>query len=368
MSTVANPEISTIKDLPAYIDGLKLPPEDTARLLLLLKGSSSRQFDAIRVVSGFGVTTYSKVKEADADLPEQAIRAWAYLLEGPDGHQSLCEARKMIDCINEKGLVLPPRPTREGARRCIGISKADEEHVCSLDYQLSKPQKHQAYNDARARGAKFAECAAEDPNLARHMLDAWFELFLAAKDEAAREELRGAIYAHLTSPVPIHRQNACKDPEAVPVTAPAAAPAPLVLPKIERTYNGAPQTEWAFQEKDDGDDAASDGSVSPVRYPSEVCDGLPSPRWRQDEPAPVPEPVAPTPDAKVDPSEPPEAVRPTLTVEVELATIAGRNLEAALAEADDRKRKSSSTPASPKKSKRCAIATRSLRGTKVSDF
>ena len=337
MPTVANSEISTIKDLPAYIDGLKLPPEDTARLLLLLKGSSSRQFDAIRAVSGFGVTTYSKVKEADADLPEQAIRAWAYLLEGPDGHQSLCEARKMIDCINEKGLALPPAPTREGARRCLGISKADEERVCTLDYQLSKPQKHQAYNDARARGAKFAECAAEDPNLARHMLDAWFELFLAAKDEAARDELRGAIHAHLASPVPIHRQNACKDPEAVPVTAPAAAPAPLELPELEHTYNGEPQTTWAFQEKDDGDDAA-------------------------------PEPVAPTPDAKADPSEPPEAVRPNLTVEVELATIAGRNLEEALAAADDRKRKPSSTPTSPKKFKRRAIATRSLRGTKVSDF
>ena len=308
--------------------------EDTERLHKVRQAAAARQFEALQALPKFGVGTYTNTKETDPILAEKAIRAWAYLLEGRDGEQALCEARKELDGILESAKCLPPLPPRQGARLCLGISQEDEQLVLELDYRLSKPQKLQAYDDARNRGAKFAECSADNPQLARYMLDAWFELLMGTETPAARQALRDAIGAHLangppepsTPPVVSRQPGFIGTPEqplppAAPVPAPAPAeetPPPLVLPPMTRTH-AVEQTEWAFQEE--------------AETPAPVA------------PAPSPEPAEQTPNAKSAPEAPPPVQHPALTVNVEAATdgnhaavTASKNLEAALNAAEEKPR------------------------------
>jgi hypothetical protein len=317
------------------VEEFRFEAQDTARLHQLRTAAAARQFEAIQALPKFGVGTYTDTKETDPILAEKAIRAWAYLLEGRDGEQALREARKELDGIVEDAARLPPLPPRQGARLCLGISLADEQLVLELDHRLSKPQQLQAYDDARDRGAKFAECSADNASLGRYMLDAWFELLMAAADEDARQVLRDAIRAHVAgnpppspgTPPKISRQPGFKGtpeqplPPAAPVPAPAPAeqtPPPLELPPMTRTH-AVPQTEWAFQEEPEA----------------------PAPPA----PAPSPEPAEQTPDAKPAPEAPPAVQHPALTVNVEAATdgnhaavTASKNLEAALNAAEEKPR------------------------------
>ena len=315
------------------VEEFKFEAQDTARLHQLRTAAAARQFEAIQALPKFGVGTYTNTKETDTELAEKAIRAWAFLLEGREGERALCEARKELDGILESATCLPPLPPRQGARLCLGISQEDEQLVLELDYRLSRPQKLQAYDDARNRGAKFAECSADNPQLARYMLDAWFELLMGTDTPADRQAMRDAICAHLANGLPkpstppvISRQPGFIGtpeqplPPAAPVPAPAPAeetPPPLALPPMTRTYD-VPQTEWAFQED------------SPAPAPPA--------------PAPSPEAAEQTPDAKAAPEAPPEVHHPALTVNVQAANgnntavTASKNLEAALNAVQDNPR------------------------------
>lgn len=96
------------------VDEFGLKKEETERLHKVRQAAAARQFEAIQALPKFGVTTCTNTKETDPELAEKAIRAWAYLLEGRDGEQALCEALKELDGIVEGAarlpspLVLPP--------------------------------------------------------------------------------------------------------------------------------------------------------------------------------------------------------------------------------------------------------------------
>jgi len=352
--------------LQDIVEEFKFEAQDTARLHQVRTAAAARQFEALQALPKFGVGTYTNTKETDPILAEKAIRSWAYLLEGRDGEQALCEARKELDGILESAKCLPPLPPRQGARLCLGISQEDEQLVLQLDYRLSKPQKLQAYDDARNRGAKFAECSADNPQLARYMLDAWFELLMCAADEPARQVLRDAIHHRLTgnppepsTPPVVSRQPGFIGtpeqplPPAAPVPAPAPAeetPPPLELPPMTRTYD-EPQTEWAFQEEQEPpmimDPLAAKTHPMPVEKEfanlteeQDAAAVAPAPA-----PSPEPVPAEQTPDAKSAPEAPPAVQHPALTVNVEAATdgnhaavTASKNLEAALNAVEEKPR------------------------------
>lgn len=107
--------------LQETIDEFELPPEDTARLHQLRAASLARQYDAVKALPKCGVATFANAKETDPVLTEKAIRGWAHVLEGQDGEQALCEARKELDGLLE-GTKLPPPdpppPCRQNA--CVG--------------------------------------------------------------------------------------------------------------------------------------------------------------------------------------------------------------------------------------------------------
>lgn len=282
--------------------------QDTARLHQLREAPLEDKLKAIEALPKFGVATFANAKATDPELPEKAIRGWAHVLEGRDGEEALREARKEFDGILARATCLPPLAPRRNAQLCLGVSLADEHLVIELDYHLSKPQKLQAYDDARNRGAKFAECNADNPNLGHHMLDAWFELLVSAPDEDARNVLRDAIRVHLTgnrsqptTPLKASRQLGFKGtPEQ-----------PLPLPAMTRTH-AVEQTTWAFQEAAEAPEAEAE--------------------------APSPSPAEQTPNAKPAPEAPPEQPRPVLTVNVAAASKpigTGKNLEAALNAAEN---------------------------------
>ena len=279
--------------------------QDTDRLHQLRQAPLEDKLKALEALPKFGVATFANAKATDPELPEKAIRGWAHVLEGRDGEEALREARKEFDGILERATCRPPLPPRRNAQLCLGVSLADEHLVIELDYRLSKSQKLQAYDDARNRGAKFAECNADNSNLGHHMLDAWFELLASAADEDARNVLRDAIRAHLTgnrsqptTPLKVSRQLGFKGTPEQP------------LPLMTRTH-AVEQTEWAFQE-------AAEAPPAPASLPS---------------------PVEQTPNAKPAPEAPPEQLRPVLTVDVAAASkpigTAGKNLEAALDAAEN---------------------------------
>lgn len=82
--------------------------EDAERLHKVRQAAAARQFEALQALPKFGVTTYANTTETDPDLAEKAIRVWAYLLEGQNGHEALCEARKELDGLLEGAKCLPP--------------------------------------------------------------------------------------------------------------------------------------------------------------------------------------------------------------------------------------------------------------------
>lgn len=83
--------------------------EDTERLHKVRQAAAARQFEALQALPKFGVATYANTKETDPDLAEKAIRAWAHVLEGQNGHGALCEARKELDGLLEGAKCpLPP--------------------------------------------------------------------------------------------------------------------------------------------------------------------------------------------------------------------------------------------------------------------
>lgn len=278
--------------------------QDTARLHQLRTAAHARQYDALQALPKFGVATYSNVKETDPELAEKVIRGWAYLLEGQNGQEALCEARKELDGIVE-GANPPPRPERKGARKCFGVSEADEALVSSL-CQLPNVQICQALCDAQAKGSKVTLVDPDHRELTRRTEEAWFELLMEAKDEDARQPLRDAIRAHLagnppspSTPPKLDRQPGFKGTPPPPAPVPALVeetPPPLALPEMTRTHD-VPQTTWAFEE------------LAPAEQ---------------------------TPDAKPPPEAPPEVQHPTLTVNVAVANVgngaatASKNLEAAL--------------------------------------
>lgn len=297
--------------------------EDTERLHKVRQAAAARQFEALQALPKFGVATYANTKETDPDLAEKAIRAWAHVLEGQNGHEALCEARKELDGLLKGAKRLPPLPPRQGARLCLGISLADEQLVMELG-RLDNVKLYAAFTDAKDRGSTVDLLGVEDRSMGRFALDAWFDLLMAAADEDARQVLRDAIRAHLTgdrsqpgTPPKVSRQPGFKGTPEQPLPPPAPVPAPapaeetpppleLELPMFTGMYD-EPQTTWAFQEDDE-------------------------------------EPAAPaeqTPNAKPAPEAPPERPRPVLTVNVEAATKplgAGKNLEAALSAAEEQPR------------------------------
>ena len=300
--------------------------EDTERLHKVRQAAAARQFEALQALPKFGVATYANTKETDPDLAEKVIRAWAHVLEGQDGHEALCEARKELDGILESAKCLPPLPPRQGARLCLGISLADEQLVMELG-RLERLKLYAAFTDAKDRGSTVDLLGVEDRNMGRFALEAWFDLLMAAADEDARQVLRDAIAAHLTgdrsqpgTPPKISRQLGFKGTPEQPLP-------PLTLPPMTRTH-AVPQTTWAFQEADEEAPEA---------------------------PVPPPSPAEQTPNAKPAPEAPPEQPRPVLTVNVAAATKplgAGKNLEAALdAAEDEKKRKRSDSPPKEKKAK-----------------
>lgn len=287
--------------------------EDTGRLHELRKAPLEDQQKALQALPKFGVATFANTKETDPELPEKVIRGWAYVLEGRDSHGALCEARKELDGIlaHAHGLTMAPVVQREGARRCLGVSLADEQLVLELG-RLEQLKLYAAFTDAKDRGSTVDLLGVEDRNMSQWALDAWFDLLMAAADEPARQVLRDAIVAHITgnrsqpaTPPKISRQLGFKGTPEQPL--------PLALPPMTRTYD-VPQTTWAFQE-----DAEQ------------------------------------TPNAKPAPEAPPEQPRPVLTVNVTAATKSlgtGKNLEAALdAAEDEKKRKRSDSPPNEKKAK-----------------
>lgn len=99
--------------LQEIVDEFAFEPEDTARLHQLRTATDARKYEALRALPKFGVATYSSVKETDPELAEKAIRCWAYLFDGPNGQQALCEARKELDGIVEGANLAgnPPSPS-----------------------------------------------------------------------------------------------------------------------------------------------------------------------------------------------------------------------------------------------------------------
>ena len=314
------PEEKEALFLKETVDEFALPEaEDTERLHKVRQATAARQFEALQALPKFGVATYANTKETDPDLAEKAIRGWAHLLEGQDGHEALCEARKELDGLLEGAKRLPPPLARTGARMHQGVSREDEWRVIGLG-RLDNVKLHAAFVDAKARGSTVELVGVEDPHMGRLAMDAWFDLLAHAQCHADSEALRAAIRAHIAgdppslpgTPPKVSRQPGFKGtpeqplPPAAPVPAPAPAeqtppPLELELPVYTGTYDEPQTTTWAFQ-KDDEEPAA-------------------------------PAPAEQTPNAKPAPEAPPEQPRPVLTVNVEVATKplgAGKNLEAAL--------------------------------------
>ena len=143
--------------LQEIVDEFAFEPEDTARLHQLRTAADARKYEALRALPKFGVATYSNVKETDADLAEKAIRGWAYLFEGQNGQQALCEARKELDGLVEGANGDPPLP---GTPKKLERQKAFKGTPPPL---ALPPMKRQHTNGQPQTTFAFDELAAPSP-------------------------------------------------------------------------------------------------------------------------------------------------------------------------------------------------------------